>query len=60
MAVPILSGVGVVLDTSDFIFIFNSTQEMKATAAHGVWKRATEECFQRELRNIMGINNGRL
>ena len=60
MAVPILSGVGVVLDTSDFLFISNSMQKMKATAAHRVWKRATEECFQRDLRNIIGINNGRL
>ena len=60
MAVPMLSGVGVVLDESAPFFIFNSTNEMEATAAHRVWKRAMDECFQRDSRNIKGINNGRL
>ena len=60
MAVPILSGVGVVLDTSDFVFVFNSMQKLKATAAHRLWKRVMEEFFQLDLRNIKRINNGRL
>ena len=60
MTVPILSGVGVVLDESAPVFIFNSTKKMEATAEHRVWKRAVKECIQRDLRNIRGINNGRL
>ena len=52
MTVPILSGVGVVLDKSAPVFIFNSTKGTEATAAHQVWKRAMKDCIERDLRNI--------